>query len=738
MGLLDRVAKYILGGGQSFQTWIPIGDTFLSRTGLIKEYKNIVYACVRAISEDVGRYEPKLYRGDKPLVDHRFLNLIHYPNEFQTQYDLFELTQTYIELTGECFWYLELGEQTRLPRAIQIIRPDVVEIAIDDKTGKVIGYTVTRKDGTRLPLNNNEVIHFKSPNPIDPYRGLGTVEAGLLYIETETSTSTFQRNFLKNQATPSGVVSLKGKISREAFSKLKKQWKETHSGLNNAGKTLFIREADATFEKIGLSLADINMEGITTLSEDKVLKMFRVPAAILGKTDSNGLGRANIEAVEYIFAKRTIEPKLNKFDDMFTRKLKEWYKEDLTVTHTSQVPADDEFALLEDEKAVDKWMTRNEIRERRGLEPIKGGDKLYVPFNQIEMNEKPVERSFGKIKILKTVEKEDPVQKEVCGCGEVHKGEKVEKASPLFTALQNIEDKTYKTYQKNLVKLTNKQEKEVIALLGGKKQVTTVDLINFSLVFSREDLELNLLGVLFSAIEESGKLGIDLYGEPDQEFILLQSQRDAIFESTERQLKTFNEETALKLQKQLAAGMQEGENVAQLTKRVKTVFGEIEDFRAERIARTESHTVINEALADSFYQSGFKKIVWKVNPGACKFCQSMAGKEVTIGQPFIVQGDSVKVGEDTFVADYTNVKYCNLHPNCACYPEPVPVSKSLKPVVIKEVDKTEVERLEKEKSEIEAKLKESEKELKELKKETKKQVESKIESLIKEKLDELA
>lgn len=391
MQILDFFTKAVwrpIESTDTFVTWFNKTLGIKTPDQLIKEYKGIVYACVTAICEDVAKYEPYFFKYDKNgnesiVLNHPFFQLLHKPSPNLTQYNLFEATQSYLELTGEAFWYLSLGERTRKPYEIDYMNPAKVKIATGDN-GEVIGYTFRKSDGTEIPLDVDEVIHFKTFNPDNPYRGLGTVQAGLLQIRTENAASEFQYNFLENQASPSGVIQVTGKISKEAFAKLKRKWKEGHQGISNAGKTLFIRNGEVKFEKIGLSLSELDMSTLKSMTEEDVLKIFKVPKVILGESDTSGLGRATIEGAEYIFAKRTIDPRLTRIDDTLKLYVKKAYGDDtIEIGHESQVPEDMAAELEEDEAGVDKWLTRNEIRKKRGLEPLDGGDTLYSTFQQI-------------------------------------------------------------------------------------------------------------------------------------------------------------------------------------------------------------------------------------------------------------------------------------------------------------------------------------------------------------------
>lgn len=662
MNILKTIKKALWNEwSQGFVSWAYGTFGRKSHYQLLQEFTNLAYICITTIAEEVAKYNPYLATIDddgKEKINrkHPFIRLMNNPNPNMSKSDFYEALAIYKELVGEWFVFVTVGEFTRRPKEFTPLRPDKVKIAIDETNGKVIGYTFRRDDGTEIPIELDEMIHSKSFDPLNAYRGYGPVQAGNLYLDTDNSVSLFQRNFMKNQATPSGVLSFTKKIDKEPFEKLKKEWQERQAGLDNAGKTLLINGAGAEFAKMGLSISDINMGDVKGTTSEQVRELFRVPKALLGETDSSGLGRGNVEAIEYVFCKRVIDPKLTSNDDAFTLALHRYFPEtkDAYIRHDSQVPQDKEFELQEQKDGVDKWLTRNDIRAAKGLPPVEGGDKLYVGFNQIELSDKPKEENTSK------------------HIGYTHAARKDAAEQSFFRLTTQIEDKTIVEYEKKLKGLLVTQENKVKELIrntfkGVNKQNVSLTGTDFTMTFTEEEVRVDLLTALLDAIFASGVAAIDFLNPPDIEFVLEQATRDAIFDSSKRLLQSFNQQTALKIQKQLAAGLAEGESVDQLTKRVESIYEEARGFRARRIANTEAHKATNAGTVEGYRQSGVKKIQWIARPDACEFCAAMNGEIIDIGKAFIPRGGSIQgVDGGQYLVEYDDIRYADAHPNCRC------------------------------------------------------------------------
>lgn len=398
------IGKRLYGMGRDQEDYFSVmsaryGTDNKSRSKL-DAYRGLVYACVSLIGEQAGGYRPIIMRrrGDQmeDIGDHEFLQLLKRPNgrdvksTSMSQFDLLEATASFLELQGECYWYMAKGIMTGKPREIVLLRADKVGISISKDTGEVEGYFIRRALGDPIPMEVDEVLHFKYFNPKDAYHGMGKVEAAEDYIGTDEATSKFTRNFFDNNAGISGVLNIKGEVSKGAFKKFVRAWREKYQGVDNAGKVAIIRESEAAFTKVGLGLDELDMSALRKMTLEDVLLMFRVPLPLLGRSDSTGLGRASIETLEYIFAKYNIDPKFKRFDAIMELALARYYNgADLTVKHANIIPEDKEHELAKRDKGVDRWIERNEIRDQDGLDSVEGGDQLYVGINQMPIGEEP-------------------------------------------------------------------------------------------------------------------------------------------------------------------------------------------------------------------------------------------------------------------------------------------------------------------------------------------------------------
>lgn len=405
MNRLQLAIKTLFGGNfsRSFYTsWFRPGDK-ISTYEQLEAYKGYVYTTVSAIAEDTGSMQVELFRrvqkGDKidlkPVVRHPFLDLLRRPNPDMSQFELLELTQTYMELCGEAFWYLVPGDVSRRPTSFIPIRPDlVVSVAVDedDPLGTVTGYIVENGKGERMPFDRDEILHFKKPNPIDPYRGVGTVQAALTYIQTEEAASKWTRNAIHNVGRPSGIVGIDGTIGDKEYQEFKENFTAEVNGVENAGKTLFIRNAQKiTFQKLGMELSEINLEGLKNLSRDDIMAMWRVSKTMLGIGE--GVKMSSSKENRAVWMENVVTKKMHRLVDTIEAKLIDrWGDQNLVVDYVDPSPAFHEDAR-EDFKAG--GLTLNEYRTHIGEDEVANGDVRFMPINIVPVAEDETPQDRG-------------------------------------------------------------------------------------------------------------------------------------------------------------------------------------------------------------------------------------------------------------------------------------------------------------------------------------------------------
>jgi len=616
-----------------------------------RQLVGITYKAIDKIGMSLSTYEPRVIQlGGDIYVNHPLYNLFDNPNPIQkTSTDFIHLYAMLFEIYGETFWYLVKGEMTNKIKEIYLLNPAQIELVIDN--GELVGYMLHKNNGEQVPLSLDEIHHDKRPNPFNEWRGMSVMEKASTYIDTEINTARFTLNYIKNNASPSGIVSLPN-MDREAFRQFAQQWREGYEGPENAGKTAFIRNGQADFKAVGATLKDIDQEITRKMAKDDVLMMLEVPKEILGMTNDSGFGRSTIEAFSYIYNKETIEPLMNRLDNIYEAIWVKQKGEIIEVEHESPVPEDKTFEHQVHKDLINIAITVNEVREELGYPPIEGGDDLPTTTGTVAPTDPNEEKAYKKKIIFKKAKSKNEIEKLM-----------IQKKEDFRVKLMNTNEKYAKKIKRIISYFATAQENSVIDKINASSKAYEDWLYNVK--EDSEELALLLLPVVLELIQEQS---VEVANFITGEALEITPQVRKVVEVEMKQIAgVYNTDTLKALEKTITEGQTNNESLVKIKKRVESVYQEAKGYRAERIAKTEANLSGNRTAELIYSQNGYSYVEWYANPNACDFCEMYAGKKKEIGKDFINIGDIISTDKgDTMRIEYRGIDVPPLHPNCAC------------------------------------------------------------------------
>ena len=679
-----NISKFFLGnsiGSPGFISWFSPSNW--SKTDLLNQYRRYVYTIVSSIAENCAGLEPEMYQrigqGDKQIFDHELLTLLRKPNPMESQFQFLERHFTYMDLIGESFWYIARGVRTGKPKELYLLRPDLVDVVLDkqDPRGLVKGYLLSKGNGEKTAFDKEEILHFKYPNPLNPYRGMGAIEAAQMYIQTEEFASDWTKNSIYNAGRPSGILGIKGTIDEDQWEKVKRTFKDEYSGTKNAGKTMLFKDVDGLhYQRLGMELGDIALPEIKNLTRDDIMIMFRVSKTMLGITDD--VNRANARESKSVFIEYVIRPKVDRFMDHINAFLVEpVWGDKVYLSYKDMTSINEKDKIEEYDKGLNKWLTINDIRKERGDKPLKGGDYIYMPITMVATvgdipveeptePEQPEEPSTPPAPVEEP--EEEPVEESVKeneeettkvirigqGQGEIFR--------QLLYRNVNVWARKYKTI---LRKELNSQLEQILENNTGKG-IRKKDLDDWipDIIAFKTKLRGILIPFGIDLFKEQSSIAGELVGM-EEPIELGESIRKYITDRTDKMLDTLNKNIVDDLSSTIQEGIVNGDSLTDLKKRVRKVYKNIEDTKAELISRTETIAMSNQSALESYRQSKVvTKQEWRANPGACEFCEELNGNTVGLYESYALQGTQVQAGDRFFNVDYENVDHPPLHPNC--------------------------------------------------------------------------
>ncbi|MFZ6726171.1 phage portal protein [Undibacterium sp. MH2W] len=357
-----------------------------------------VYSCVKVLAESIGMLPINLYKASgKSLVladDHPLYYLLHdQPNDYQTIVEFLEMLVISLCLRGNAYAWIN---RTRSGRVVELIplHPDMVRAEMSNASS--VNYQVTLPDGTLKTFSTGEIFHVKGLT-LNGYIGISPIAYARESIGLALATEKFGSQLFRNGAKMGGVLEHPGKLSTEAYNRLKASFDDAHSG-ENAHKTALLEEG-MKFSKVAMTADDSQFLETRKYQRSEIAAVFRVPPHMIG--DLERATFSNIEQQSLEFVQYSLMPWLTRIEKAIKRDL--FSKEDKKAKLNVKC---DIAALLRGDAAarasyynsgiMSGWLTRNEARQSESdvgiiLNPIDGLDLPLVPMNMSDGTEDPDE-----------------------------------------------------------------------------------------------------------------------------------------------------------------------------------------------------------------------------------------------------------------------------------------------------------------------------------------------------------
>ena len=289
-----------------------------------------LYSIVHRISESTSQVGWKLYRqssdrrrvyeaqtSSTEVTSHAALDLWNRPNPWDTRQSLVEASQQHLDLVGEFWWVVVTDPRApTLPLELWNVRPDRMA-PIPHPTQFISGYLYTGPSGEQVPLSVGEVIQVKYPNPLDPYRGLGPVQAILVDLDAARYSAEWNRAFFLNSAEPGGIIEAPNKLTDDEFNEFTQRWKEQHQGVAGAHRVAILE--GMTWRDRTISQRDMQFVELRKVSREVIREAFGIHGHVLGISDE--INKANAEAGQTSFGKWIVRPRLCRIKEAVNTRL---------------------------------------------------------------------------------------------------------------------------------------------------------------------------------------------------------------------------------------------------------------------------------------------------------------------------------------------------------------------------------------------------------------------------------
>lgn len=704
-----------------------------------------VYRNNDVIAKEVAQIEFELYsvglKGGEVIYteidQHPLLDALDRFNDTTTQKDGVYITASHKKLTGDSFWLLDYSGN--IINNIFLLPPDKVQLNIGNpvKGERLLVESYDYKDvidGKKIErtFTPDQIIHFKTPNPKNMFRGYGAVEAAAGVIDIDNLTNLTSRKFFENGAITNFVLSTESKITDDQLKRLRAEVRQAYGGVDNAFKAMIL---GGGLKPERLSFTNKEMEYLGQLEwyRDKIMVIFGNTKASLGIIDD--VNRASHESSIIAWKNNAVLPEMQAITDTLNEFLVPRFGDKLVLGFKDPIPEDRDAKLTEVEKAK-SILSINERRGLLGYDTVPDGDTIPetesnrradematamqnrpdqppTPKGLKYVNIKSVLRRNGLYKDKETWHEIKsaalPVAKRIIASRKKRSERPEEpRRHAQFTNEQvqaywekqiHIVEIIEQRFENSVRQFIDELEEKAVANLereiASRKSVAFKNLYNEQEEITRAMLDFTPL--LMEQVMASGQQANDLIGINSP--YLPNNMREAISENVQRFAKSMLETDQDILTNIISDGIRQGLSVPQIKDGIKSEFANIRERQAKVITRTEVLRASNGAALDAFKQSGVVEGKQWLTAGAEDECASYEGKIETLDGTFYKSENVFQDGDPP------------LHPNCKCVLLPV-----LEPVKTFTITESEREYLNNRIKELEAQIDKRTKAYKDLKK----------------------
>lgn len=340
-----------------------------------------VFACVRVISEDIGKL-PFVVNMEDANGDRKRASSSPYWRLVHDRVAPGRTSQMFREYLTACALLRGNGFALKSPpggpmvRELLPISPD--NVRIEELEDFEVLYHVRTKNGSERTLTRREVFHLPGFCLGSAYSGVSIVSLARQGISLAMATERHGATLFGNGLHPGGVFRHPKTLSDLAQKHLKESLRERVGG-DNSNAPLILEEG-MDWTRLTLSNEDSQFLGTREFSVVDLCRWFRVPPHKVADMSRATFSNIEHQSIEYVTD--TLMPWARRWEDAFNQ----------GVIVTNGVFAELVFdALLRGDtksryesmfRAVGgPWMLRNEARRLDNLPPLEGGDELLEPAN---------------------------------------------------------------------------------------------------------------------------------------------------------------------------------------------------------------------------------------------------------------------------------------------------------------------------------------------------------------------
>lgn len=657
------------------QSGYTLGSTVLKQVTPSELYVGYAAAAIKVVAsrfasemmQNLRVYDKA--RKEVPLDRHPMGQTLINPQFGVTQYDIWEQVATNMMVFGSAYPHFLRNEARTKHVGLEVLPSNrIVVESTDQATNQIKSYEYRAGGGFVYSIQAEDIMLLKQYNPSNPGDGFSSIAAAGDHHITEQAAAAHVKNHLYNSGFQNLIVQLGEQMDADAFEALKRDFAQMYSGASASGKNIFLNGIQAEVKELSSKLSDLDISSVSKVAVDGILSSIGVSRAMIGLEGEN-LNRATAEVQERQMVQNVITPLIRRTVDgfnVFTGQYTQYASQGFTFGFIDpSVESVDEELVKAQTIAAKSQSVAVLVSAGMGLDEA----KLIAGIDDQDTNASTGETSEAKAIVtskLKAVKN----AKSKLTASKWTRWQKQNGEARIDDATASLINGLEKHYQKLRAKILRQFRKDNAF---GVSDVFVIDEAAAVAAEIRPAL-LNLYGL-------AGREAMDFMWEMSQADTILEAPFKpgaSVLERTsaliDRAAKAVSDTNSELINRIIQEGIALEKTQTQIAAEIDTAFnGEIERWRADRLARTEVVRV--NALGEQDAVQQWAEIVgaqvnkiWRTNsPEPCQFCRSLNGTKVGVSELFVGQGGKVQgVDGGLLRNEYDDLETPPIHPNCAC------------------------------------------------------------------------
>lgn len=289
----------------------------------------LVYACINELASSVSEPHMRALQAEKWVhasdagssQSHRLTKLMEQPNPWFSHVEFWTAAVMYRSIWGNAY---ALKVRTQSGRVIELwlLRPDRVSI-VPDARNFIARYEYNIGDSEPIRLPVEDIIHWKTPNPLNDFYGLSPLKGIAKVVDLDNFGFDFVSDYYTHAGVPGGILTTKSKLNDLQKKEIKERFNNEY-GNGKWHSLLVLDSAEATFQAM---TANLGAQGLVLPELNKILEAritgaFGVPPTLVGTvigTEASSYGNKKSERES--FWNETIKPLYRELEGPLNRAL---------------------------------------------------------------------------------------------------------------------------------------------------------------------------------------------------------------------------------------------------------------------------------------------------------------------------------------------------------------------------------------------------------------------------------